>query len=254
MGNRKRILSGTMIKVVAPMAGITDAEFLKKVIPYGFDVATLGGYSLDAPTIDASKKIIQRGRKEFVFPLSDIFTHIENEVASIKKVHDNVKVSANVRSTTPQPIIDAGNIKDLDIVEINCHCRQKEILDIGCGQEMLKRNDLADFISQVVDNVNSEVSVKIRANVDGVDTLKIAKLIDETGADYLHVDAMQKGIFDADYNLLRKLSDMVQIKVIGNNSVNSQTNIKKMVETGVSGFSIARGVISGKMDFNISDF
>lgn len=105
---------------------------------------------------------------------------------------------------------------------------------------MLKRNDLADFISQVVDNVNSEVSVKIRANVDGVDTLKIAKLIDETGADYLHVDAMQKGIFDADYNLLRKLSDMVQIKVIGNNSVNSQTNIKKMVETGVSGFSIAR--------------
>lgn len=86
----------------------------------------MGGYSLDAPTIDASKKIIQRGRKEFVFPLSDIFTHIENEVASIKKVHDNVKVSANVRSTTPQPIIDAGNIKDLDIVEINCHCRQKK--------------------------------------------------------------------------------------------------------------------------------
>ena len=161
-----------MIKVVAPMAGITDAEFLKKVIPYGFDVATLGGYSLDAPTIEASKKIIQRGRKEFDFPLSDIFTHIENEVASIKNVYDNVKVSANVRSTNPQPIINVGNIKDLDIVEINCHCRQKEILDIGCGQEMLKRNDLANFISQVVDNVNSEVSVKIRANVDGVDTLK----------------------------------------------------------------------------------
>jgi tRNA-dihydrouridine synthase len=29
-----------MIKVVAPMAGITDADFLNKVIPYGFDVAT----------------------------------------------------------------------------------------------------------------------------------------------------------------------------------------------------------------------
>ena len=34
-----------MIKVVAPMAGITNAEFLKRVIPYGFNVATLGGYS-----------------------------------------------------------------------------------------------------------------------------------------------------------------------------------------------------------------
>ena len=53
-----------MMKVVAPMAGITDSEFLNKVIPYGFDVATLGGYSLDTPTIEASRKIIERGRNE----------------------------------------------------------------------------------------------------------------------------------------------------------------------------------------------
>ena len=37
-----------MIRVVAPMAGITNANFLNKVIPLGFDVATLGGYSLDS--------------------------------------------------------------------------------------------------------------------------------------------------------------------------------------------------------------
>ena len=152
-----------MIKVVAPMAGITNSDFLNKVIPYGFDVATLGGYSLDEPTIDASKKIIGRGRKEFDFPLDEIFSHIEREVISIKNVHRDVKVSANVRATTPQPIIEVGNINNLDIVEINCHCRQEEILGIGCGQEMLKRDDLNEFISQVVDNVDSEVSVKIRA-------------------------------------------------------------------------------------------
>ena len=69
-----------MIKVVAPMAGITDAHFLNKVIPYGFDVATLGGYSLDAPTIGASRKLIERGRKEFDFPLDEIFNHIESSV------------------------------------------------------------------------------------------------------------------------------------------------------------------------------
>ena len=39
------------------MAGITDAEFLNKVIPFGFDTATLGGYSLDAKTIEASEKM-----------------------------------------------------------------------------------------------------------------------------------------------------------------------------------------------------
>ena len=243
-----------MIKVVAPMAGITDASFLNKVIPQGFNVATLGGYSLDEPTIEASKKIIERGRKEFDFPLDEIFTHIENEVNSIKKVHGNVKVSANVRSTTPQPIIEVGNIENLDIVEINCHCRQDEIVAIGCGQEMLNRADLKDFISQVVDNVGSEVSVKIRANVDGIDTLKIASLIEDAGADYLHIDAMKKGVFEADWELLRNICNNVNIKVIGNNSVNSRANLEKMIDTGVDGFSIARSIISGNLGFNITDF
>lgn len=243
-----------MFKVVAPMAGITDADFLNKVIPQGFNVATLGGYSLDEPTIEASKKIIERGRKEFDFPLDEIFTHIENEVNSIKKVHGNVKVSANVRSTTPQPIIEVGNIENLDIVEINCHCRQDEIVAIGCGQEMLNRADLKDFISQVVDNVGSEVSVKIRANVDGIDTLKIAGLIEDAGADYLHIDAMKKGVFEADWELLRKICNNVNIKVIGNNSVNSRANLEKMIDTGVDGFSIARSIISGNLGFNITDF
>lgn len=243
-----------MLKVVAPMAGITDADFLINVIPQGFNVATLGGYSLDEPTIEASKKIIERGRREFDFPLDEIFTHIENEVNSIKKVHGNVKVSANVRSTTPQPIIEVGNIENLDIVEINCHCRQDEIVAIGCGQEMLNRADLKDFISQVVDNVGSEVSVKIRANVDGIDTLKIASLIEDAGADYLHIDAMKKGVFEADWELLRKICNNVNIKVIGNNSVNSRANLEKMIDTGVDGFSIARSIISGNLDFNIADF
>ena len=243
-----------MIKVVAPMAGITEAVFLNKVIPLGFDVATLGGYSLDAPTIEASKKIIERGRAEFDFPLDEIFTHIENEVNSIKKVHDNVKVSANVRSVTPQPIIEVGNIKNLDIVEINCHCRQDEITAIGCGQMMLFDPNLPDFISQVVDNVNSEVSVKIRANVDGIDTLKLAGLFEDSGADYLHSDAMKKGVFEADWDLLEEICNNVNIKVIGNNSVNSEENLEKMINTGVNGFSIARSVISGNLDFNIAYF
>ena len=211
-------------------------------------------YSLDAPAIEASKKIIARGRAEFDFPLDEIFTHIQNEVNSIKSVHSGVKVSANVRATTPQPIIDVGNIKDLDIVEINCHCRQEEILAIGCGQEMLNRPDLFNFISEIVDNVKSEVSVKIRANVEGTDTLEISKLIEDAGADYLHVDAMKKGVFEADWELLSEICNNVNIKVIGNNSVNSRENLEKMVNTGVDGFSIARSVISGNLDFNIANF
>lgn len=236
------------------MAGITDAEFLNKVIPFGFDTATLGGYSLDAETIEASEKIIKRGRNEFHFLQDEIIGHIKKEVNLIKKQHPDVKVSVNVRSTTPQPIIEVSKIDNLDIVEINCHCRQEEILAIGCGQNMLKRGDLADYIKDVVDNASCEVSVKIRANVEGSDTLKIAKLIENAGADYLHIDAMKAGIFDADHDLLTEICSNTNIKVIGNNSIDSEQKIEKMLKTGVYGFSIARALISGKLNFNISNF
>lgn len=236
------------------MAGITDAEFLNKVIPFGFDTATLGGYSLDAETIEASEKIIKRGRNEFHFLQDEIIDHIKKEVNLIKKQHPDVKVSVNVRSTTPQPIIEVSKIDNLDIVEINCHCRQEEILAIGCGQNMLKRGDLADYIKDVVDNASCEVSVKIRANVECSDTLKIAKLIENAGADYLHIDAMKAGIFDADYDLLTEICSNTNIKVIGNNSIDSEQKIEKMLKTGVYGFSIARALISGKLNFNISNF
>ena len=240
-----------MIKVVAPMAGITNASFLINVIPYGFNVATLGGYSLDEPTIEASKQIVDRGREEFIFESGEIINHIQNEVNLIKGTYDDIKVSANVRSTLPQPIVEVGNIENLDIVEINCHCRQDEILNVGCGQAMLTSPDLKDFISEVVRNVKSEVSVKIRANVECVDTLSVVQLIEDAGADYVHIDAFKKGVFEADWELLKEIADNVNIKIIGNNSVNSKENLNQMISTGVDGFSIARALISGKLNFKI---
>lgn len=234
------------------MAGITDAEFLNKVIPYGFDVATLGGFNLDEPTIEASGLILERGRKEFHFPSNLIFSHIEGEASLIKGNHNDVKVSVNVRSTTPEPIIKLDGIEDLDIIEINCHCRQPEFQEIGCGQSMLQREDLGEFISEVVDNVSKEVSVKIRANV--VDDLEIGHIVEDAGADYLHVDAMKPGVFDADYDLLDNLCSNLKIPIIGNNSIDSEEKIKKMLKTGVFGFSIARALISSKLDFDISGF
>ena len=236
------------------MAGITNAEFLNKIIPYGFDVVTLGGYSLDEKTIQASQKIIERGRKEFHFELDEIIPHIENEVNNIKKIHPNVSVSANVRSVSPEPIIEASKIKNLDIIELNCHCRQQEITSIGCGQEMLKRPDLSEFISQIVDNTKNKVSVKIRANINGINTLDIAQIIEDAGADFLHLDAMNPNVFDADWKLLENVCENTNIKVIGNNSIDSIDKIKKMYQCGVYGFSIARAIISGTLNFNISNF
>ncbi|MGN1362358.1 MAG: MJ0144 family RNA dihydrouridine synthase-like protein [Methanobrevibacter sp.] len=234
------------------MAGICNGDFALKLIPYGFDTVTLGGFNIDKLSIDAGSKIIKRGRKEFDIPYSKIINFIDNEASKVKNNSD-VKVSVNLRSVNPDKIIEVSKLDSVDIVEINCHCRQEELQLISCGQAMLKRHDLKEYIGEVVNNSRAEVSVKIRGNVNGVDTLDISRLIDDSGADYLHVDAMKPGVSDADYNLITDISENTDIFIIGNNSIDSLNKARKMLNAGADGFSIARAAISGKLDFNLNN-
>ena len=94
---------------------------------------------------------------------------------------------------------------------------------------MLLRDDLEDYIREVVKNADSMVSLKMRANVEGVDNLEIAKIAEDAKVDYLHVDAMKKGVFDADFDLIRQLADETNLFIIGNNSVNSREQAQKMI-------------------------
>ena len=238
------------------MAGITDGSFTLKLIPYGFDVVTIGGYNTDALTISAGKEILKRGRNEFDISKENLISTIEHEVKLIKDKYPKVKVSANLRSTTPEPIIDISkNVKELDIIEINCHCRQAELVNIGCGQGMLSDlRKLHDFVFKIVENVQDEqkVSVKIRANVPTVDTVDIAKTIEKAGADYLHVDAMMPGKPYSDLNLIKKIASETNIFLIGNNSIVDLESVKSMFDSGASGISIGRAAITGKLNFDIS--
>ena len=234
------------------MAGITNAEFAMKLIPYGFDTVTIGGYNTDIESIEACERIITRGRKEFNYPKEEIYSVIENEVNTIKDNFD-VSVSANLRGTTPDPLIEISKIPNLDIIEINCHCRQEELVEAGCGQAMLLRPDLEDYIKEVVKRSQSKVSMKMRANVEGVDNLEIAKLAEDCGVDYLHIDAMKKGIRDADFDLIKQISDNTNIFIIGNNSINSIAQAEKMLKAGANGISIARAAIGGKLNFDLNE-
>ena len=106
----------------------------------------------------------------------------------------NGMVSVNLRAMTPDPIIEVSRLKNVDVVEINAHCRQPEITDLGCGQALLKNpSHLEKFTREVVKKAKSKVSVKIRANVPGVDEIRTVKAIDNADADYIHVDAMKPG-------------------------------------------------------------
>ncbi|MCE5214060.1 MAG: tRNA-dihydrouridine synthase [Methanobacterium sp.] len=236
------------------MAGITDGKFCRKLSTKGFDLVTIGGYNSDRETILAGKKIIKRGRSEFDVPLGDFKEHITHQTDIIKKdTHWKGMVSVNLRAVTTSPIIEISEINEVDVVEINAHCRQPEITGLGCGQSLLfKPEKLERFTHEVVKKADSKVSVKIRANVQGTDIIEISKSVENAGADYLHVDAMKPGHPQADYDVISSIKQTTEIFLIGNNSIKDLKSAQKMIDAGSDGISLARALITGKLPFDLS--
>lgn len=240
------------IKVLAPMAGITDANFCLKLVPFGFEMVTLGGYNIDKTTISAGEEILQRGRPEFEIREETYFEVIKREAIQLKEKWGGF-VSVNLRSITPDPIIEISKIKEIDVVEINAHCRQKELTDLGCGQAMLQNPEfLENFIKEVVKKSSAKVSVKFRANVNDVNDLEIASIIESSGSDFIHVDAMKPGFNHADLDIVSKISQEVETFIIGNNSIFDVESARKMLNAGANGISIARAAMGGQIGFDLS--
>lgn len=242
-----------VLKVLAPMAGVTDGEFCLNMAHYGFDMLTLGGYNIDLATIKAGESILKRGRNEFKTSIDNYIKVIKTEAEFLKEHWDGL-VSVNVRSTESKNILNIANLPNVDVIEINAHCRQNELVDIGCGQGLLsKTNILFNLVKEVIDNADSKVSVKFRANVEGVDDLFIAKTLDNLGCDFIHIDAMKPGVNSADLDLVKSICSNVDCFVIGNNSIVNIESARAMINTGCSGISIARKALNGLDDFNLKE-
>jgi len=242
------------IEVLAPMAGITNGPFCRELSSFGFDMVTLGGYNADHPTMEAGHKILARGRPEFEVVEEELQTHLEEQTALIKDQDDwEGMVSVNLRSTSSAPIIKISKLSAVDVVEINAHCRQPEITELGCGQALMKNPKYLElFTSEVVRKANSKVSVKIRANVPGINDIDVAKAVESAGADFIHVDAMKPGLDCADYDKIKSLKEEISMFIIGNNSIRDIPSARYMIAAGADGISIARAAIGGKIPFDLS--
>jgi tRNA-dihydrouridine synthase B len=221
---------------VASMAGITDSAFFEQCNDAGLYI--LGGYSLDKPTMDASKAIVERGRKEFVS--DDIFAYIEDE---LKKVSGKgPAIGINVRATEIEPLLKAAELakKYGALLELNAHCRQDEMAAIGVGEVMLKdRIKLARIVTELK-KTGVVLSLKMRTGV--VEDVALLRLLEKAGLDIVHVDAMGRG--GANLNAVKKIRDGTSLFIIGNNSINNYETAQAMYSAGADMISLARAVMA----------
>ncbi len=219
---------------LASMAGITDSKFASRFRNTGLVI--LGGYNIDERTNAAALKELERGRTEFTSSNPMEFLRCELEASK-----GLTTVAVNVRAASIGHFVEAAQIAKEHgaILEINAHCRQPEMTELGVGEALLKDIPrLCEYVREIK-KTGVVLSVKTRANV--VNDVELSQAIEKAGADIIHIDAIHPE--GADFTVIRRVRNSTDLFIIGNNSVVDFESAKEMFSHGADMVSVARAVL-----------
>ncbi len=216
---------------LASLSGEADAAWAQAGAPWA-GCAFLGGVSLDARTRAAARGLVARDRAEFL--PDDAVAFITEQLAALATTP--VRAGVNVRTTTVEPLRAAATVaaRHDAILEVNAHCRQPELCEVGAGEKLLCDTErLCEFVG-VAAETGADVSVKLRAEVPGVDLAGLASALETAGADCLHIDAMDSEAVVAE---VREACDCF---LIANNGVRGPATVREYCEYGADAVSVGR--------------
>lgn len=134
-----------------------------------------------------------------------------------------------------------------DIIDINMGCPAPKVVKNGDGSKLLlDLNKAQTLIETVVKNSSVPVTVKFRKGWDknSIVATDIAKIAEEAGASAITIHGRTRSEFytgKADWKIIKKVKESVNIPVIGNGDVVDEETALQMFETtGVDGIMIGR--------------
>ena len=216
---------------LASLSGEADAEWAIQAAEY-VGAAFLGGIALDDQTRAAAREMVARDRTEFL--PADPIVFIDDQLAALEDVP--LVPGYNVRTTSHDPLARAAHVcADHDaIIELNAHCRQDEMCAAGAGESLLRAPSRLRAQVETAAETGAAVSIKLRAEVDGVSLPELTADLDAAGADYLHVDAMDSESVIAD------IVEQTTATVIANNEVRDRESVVEYLSHGADAVSVGR--------------
>ncbi|MDD4252884.1 MAG: tRNA-dihydrouridine synthase, partial [Methanoculleus horonobensis] len=215
---------------IASMAGIVDAAYVLERADH-VGAAFIGGYSIDAPTLEASRRMAGEGRKEFLY--DDPLEALGREIDALKE--SDVVTGLNLRGSTPASYAEVARaFEDAVVYEIDAHCRQPAMLETGCGEYLLQHPAKLVETVRALKAEDVTVSVKIRAGI-AADDAALARTVWKAGADILHVDLMDFG-----HNKVRQIRNASPLTLIANNSITTFDKAMDAFSHGADLVSLAR--------------
>ena len=216
---------------LASLSGSADAAWARAGSRHA-GAAFLGGIALDDPAREAAEALVERGRDEFL--PSDPIAFVEEQLSRLESVA--IRPGINVRSTSRAPIAHVARccVRTEGLLEINAHCRQEELCAVGCGETLLADIDRLVAFVETATAMGAVTGVKVRAEVPGVDLVRTAKRIENAGATFVHIDAMDSRSVVAD------VAHATDLFVIANNGVRTVADVGEYLSYGAHAVSVGR--------------
>ena len=225
------------VYVLAPLAGFTDLPFRSVVKKFGADLTVSEMLSSNA-LAHGSEKTLHMLQKS---PLENPY--------SVQIAGADVDI---VRSA-----VELLNEQDgIDIIDLNCGCPVPKVVGHGSGSSLLLDLPLMGKIIKTIKDTSNKnlTSVKIRLGFEEKNHIDIAKMVEDSGADFLAVHGRTRaGKFKAavDYDAIKEIKEAVSIPVIANGDIDSYEKAKWVLEhTGADGVMIGRGAVGAPWIFH----
>ena len=226
--------------VLSPMSGVTDVAFRALSRKYGADLT----YT------------------EFVNS-TGLVHRKKNSLDIIKTDPIEKPVAIQLFGSSISDVIKAGEMvsSTFDIIDVNCGCPAWKVVKTGAGSAMLNDPEkIGRFVNKLVTALNKPITVKIRKGIGlKSNALEVAKIIEDNGASAIaiHGRSQKQGYTgEADWEIIKKVKEGVNIPVIGSGDVFTPESFSKRIEeSGVDAIMIARGAIGNPFIFSqIKDY
>lgn len=233
----KKISFDKPIYVLAPLAGYTDLPFRSVVKKFGADLTVSEMLSSNALAHGSEKTLHMLEKSSLEDPYS-----VQIAGADIDVVRSAVEIL---------------NTQDgIDVIDLNCGCPVPKVVGHGSGSSLLLNLPLmGDIIKTIKETSNKNLtSVKIRLGFEEKNHVDIAKMVQDSGADFIAVHGRTRaGKFKAavDYDAIREIKEAVNIPVIANGDIDSYEKAQWVREhTGADGIMIGRGAVGAPWIFH----
>ena len=215
---------------VAPMAGMTDSAFRRLVKRHG-------GCGLVVTEMVSSEGLV-RG--------------IDRTLEYAEYTEEERPISIQIFGGDPDKMAAAAQIVEgmgADIVDVNMGCPVPKIAKHNAGCSLMREpQHAASVIGAMAKAVKIPVTVKMRAGWNDThrNAETLAKMVEDAGAAAVAVHgrtAEQSYSGSADWDLVARVADRLQIPVFGSGDCVEPEQIVERMRRGVEGVLVGRGVL-----------